>query len=123
MFARLSRYHMIVPGTRRQENWRSRGQNGIARHCAVVAERKTAALNPRVRGSSPWRRTRTDLVFYRFIVILAVAGGARVGPLWDQTLYGDHLRAGFSGVVACVRPGCRAGSAFSGSFSSLVYGQ
>src|SRR5260370_17393006 len=26
------------------------------------------ALNPRVRGSSPWRRTRSDLVLYPFWV-------------------------------------------------------
>ena len=30
---------------------------------AQLAEQRT--LNPRVRGSSPWRRTRTDLGFYR----------------------------------------------------------
>jgi hypothetical protein len=31
---------------------------------AQLAEQRT--LNPRVRGSSPWRRTRTDLVLYLF---------------------------------------------------------
>src|SRR5258708_25234054 len=46
MFARLSRYYSIASGIRRQRNWRSRGP-----------------LNPRVRGSSPWRRTRTSSHF------------------------------------------------------------
>src|SRR5262249_55561709 len=31
---------------------------------AQLAEQRT--LNPRVRGSSPWRRTRTDLRLFRF---------------------------------------------------------
>src|SRR5215472_9307590 len=34
---------------------------------AQLAEQRT--LNPRVRGSSPWRRTRTDLGFYQSQVI------------------------------------------------------
>jgi hypothetical protein len=34
---------------------------------AQLAEQRT--LNPRVRGSSPWRRTRSDLGLYRFQVI------------------------------------------------------
>ena len=36
---------------------------------AQLAEQRT--LNPRVRGSSPWRRTRTDLGFYKNQVIFS----------------------------------------------------
>ena len=36
---------------------------------AQLAEQRT--LNPRVRGSSPWRRTRTDLGFYENQVIFS----------------------------------------------------
>ena len=36
---------------------------------AQLAEQRT--LNPRVRGSSPWRRTRTDLGFYKLQVIFS----------------------------------------------------
>ena len=58
---------------------------------AQLAEQRT--LNPRVRGSSPWRRTRTDLGFYKsqvfslcpvcpyFVAVLApcLLGGRMVG--------------------------------------------
>src|SRR5579872_2415992 len=59
---------------------------------AQLAEQRT--LNPRVRGSSPWRRTRTDLGFYHsrsflmrpvctgFPAVLApcLLGGRMLGP-------------------------------------------
>ena len=38
---------------------------------AQLAEQRT--LNPRVRGSSPWRRTRSDLGFYKAQVIFFVS--------------------------------------------------
>ena len=61
MLARMSRYRPAPPGTRRQRNRRSHGKNGTIRHYPAVAGRRAAALNSRVRGSSPWRRTRSDL--------------------------------------------------------------
>src|SRR6202161_2830516 len=53
---------------------------------AQLAEQRT--LNPRVRGSSPWRRTRDDLVFHhprsflraRFVPVAAPWLLARAGP-------------------------------------------
>jgi hypothetical protein len=42
LFARLSCYNLAVPGTRRQQNGRSPGQNSTARHYPAVAGRKTA---------------------------------------------------------------------------------
>ncbi len=36
------------------------------RLCRRCVQGAAAALNPRVRGSSPWRRTRSDLVFLSF---------------------------------------------------------
>jgi hypothetical protein len=61
---------------------------------AQLAEQRT--LNPRVRGSSPWRRTRSDLGFYQFQVIFmcpvcpgflpmlapCLLGGRMLGPGW-----------------------------------------
>src|SRR6266851_572937 len=60
---------------------------------AQLAEQRT--LNPRVRGSSPWRRTRPDLVLYPGRLSWPVPGGTRVGPVWDQAL-----------MVMVSRPGC-----------------
>src|SRR5271157_6598322 len=64
---------------------------------ALVNRTEQRTLNPRVRGSSPWRRTRTDLGFTRFVfpregrfsamfaprLLVSrdlVAAGASVGP-------------------------------------------
>ena len=47
------------------------------------------ALNPRVRGSSPWRRTRCDLVFSSFP---SSAGRAGIGRGWPG--YGAGVSAG-----------------------------
>ena len=57
-------------------------------HGSCAASRTAAALNPRVRGSSPWRRTRTDLGFYysrsffrvRFVPMAAPWLLARMDP-------------------------------------------
>ena len=48
---------------------------------AQLAEQRT--LNPRVRGSSPWRRTRSDLGFYR-----------------SRSFFMRPVCPGFSGVLA-----------------------
>src|SRR5207248_9724550 len=44
---------------------------------AQLAEQRT--LNPRVRGSSPWRRTRPDLVFYHLLRLQ--------NDLWTPKIY------------------------------------
>jgi len=46
VFARMSRYGLAVPGTRRQRNGRSHGQNGTARHDPAVAGHGAAGGPP-----------------------------------------------------------------------------
>jgi len=46
----------------------------------VTLPRGVAALNPRVRGSSPWRRTRTDLGFYHSRSLFLILCGAGLRP-------------------------------------------
>ena len=83
MFARLSRHHLTAPGISRQLDWRSRGQNGTARHCPVVAGRKSRGLlvrgfGVRVPGGAP---VLTWLFCYPFTLV----GGrfpAVVAPRW-----------------------------------------
>ena len=76
MFARISRYYLTVPGISRQRNRRSRGQNGTARHYP--------ALNPRVRGSSPWRRTRSDLGLCSVSASAVILCGAGLRSSWGR---------------------------------------
>jgi len=42
-------------------------------------------LNPRVRGSSPWRRTRPDLELYPRRLPMLIVRGARLGPSWGPS--------------------------------------
>src|SRR5271169_3042366 len=69
---------------------------------AQLAEQRT--LNPRVRGSSPWRRTGTDLGLYPFPAATLILRGAGLRPSWghcDQLLF--EYAGGMSG------PGSGAG--------------
>src|SRR5271166_1629006 len=45
------------------------------------------ALNPRVRGSSPWRRTRSDLGFYRSRSLFLILCGAALRPAWGREMF------------------------------------
>ena len=69
MFARMSRYGPVAAGTRRDRILRGTAYSGTSRHVlALVGTGKLVeqqTLNLRVRGSSPWRRTHSDLGFYR----------------------------------------------------------
>ena len=49
---------------------------------AQLAEQRT--LNPRVRGSSPWRRTRSDLGFYHLRAYVMILCGAGLRPSWGH---------------------------------------
>ena len=86
-------------GTARQRpsshGTRPRGQpyrlarRGTWRHMMIRGKgvkSNRAALNPRVRGSSPWRRTRPDLGFYLFRPLVLILRGAGLGPSWGRHL-------------------------------------
>ena len=72
MFARMSRYPPAARGIHSPLWIQATAQNGTSRQVPGICrpqfreknriEKRT--LNPRVRGSSPWRRTRFDLGFY-----------------------------------------------------------
>ena len=70
MFARMSRYGPVTGGTTRHPVSRFAVQPGRSQHfpalsdTAYTAEQRT--LNLRVRGSSPWRRTHSELGLYPF---------------------------------------------------------
>jgi hypothetical protein len=70
MVARMPRYASAASGIRSAQRIPANGQNSSSRHVLSFfdssSERRieqSSALNPRVRGSSPWRRTRSDLGF------------------------------------------------------------
>jgi hypothetical protein len=70
MFARLSRSNPVAGGTTRHQdrvncNVSPQSAGSIMKSQLVATGNRTEqrTLNPRVRGSSPWRRTRSDLVF------------------------------------------------------------
>jgi hypothetical protein len=82
---------------------------------AQLAEQRT--LNPRVRGSSPWRRTRTDLGFNRsrsFLLILRGAGlrssrgrpplAAGTPARTADRLLGQHTRTADTRIRHCSSP-------------------
>jgi len=75
---------------------------GIRRWTFGYAEQRT--LNPRVRGSSPWRRTRTDLGLYLF----------RAAPRWPFLGHGGSMLARELGPS---RPGLVTFGAGRGSLS------
>jgi hypothetical protein len=71
MVARMPRYAPAASGVRSTPRIPASGQNGSSRHVLALYDsssrriiEQSSALNPRVRGSSPWRRTRFDLGFY-----------------------------------------------------------
>ena len=68
--ARMSRYSPAEPGTPIPQPRLAPAQNDTSRHYLIqfsqINRMQELTLNPRVRDSSPWRRTRTDLGFYRF---------------------------------------------------------
>jgi hypothetical protein len=55
VLARKRRYAPVASGTRSPADSRPSAQHGTSRHSLINS------LNLRVRGSSPWRRTRSDL--------------------------------------------------------------
>jgi hypothetical protein len=72
LFARMPRYHPSAPGTGRQR--------------IEVKSARNGSLNPRVRGSSPWRRTRPDL---GFLLVWRFCCGGGMGRGWPG--YGRRL--------------------------------
>jgi hypothetical protein len=62
---------------------------------AQLAEQRT--LNPRVRGSSPWRRTRTDLGFHRSRLFLCVRFVPMSAPC--SLVSYDQVAAGLSNLA------------------------
>ncbi len=81
VFAQMSRYATVSAGTRRQQVLSGAAQSGTSWHVPALADTgkydragkltEQRTLNPRVRGSSPWRRTRTDLGIYKNQVIFS----------------------------------------------------
>jgi hypothetical protein len=68
---------------------------------AQLAEQRT--LNPRVRGSSPWRRTRDDLGFYRFQGHFYVSGLSRFPvPACSLLARRSDVRAGLARPVGSI---------------------
>ena len=79
MFARMSRYHAVA---------RVSGRHSASGGCHYLASMlKDAALNPRVRGSSPWWRTRSDLGFYRSRSLFLILCGAALRPAWGREMF------------------------------------
>jgi hypothetical protein len=84
---------------------------------AQLAEQRT--LNPRVRGSSPWRRTRSDLGFYRprsfFSCPFCPLGCSVVarahGPSNPGLVKNGASGAWRGGIRPRTAPPCRAGAA------------
>ena len=72
--------------------------------CSMFARTPRRTLNPQVRGSSPWRRTRDDLGFHRSRSFLYVRSGAVSRPCL---------------LAACSAVGCW-GRGGSSSFDGLV---
>jgi hypothetical protein len=68
VLARMSRYGPAVPGTLAPQTRSAPVRTGTSRHCPIrfikINRIQERTLNPRVRGSSPWQRTRYDLGFY-----------------------------------------------------------
>jgi hypothetical protein len=105
MFARMSRYRPAAPGIRRPavdacdrtgrqvtvdsgtSRYQFRGKNRM--------EQRT--LNPRVRGSSPWRRTRTDLGFHCSRSFLCARFVPMLAPCW--LVSHDRVAAGLSNLA------------------------
>ena len=71
------------PGTPRQ-HLASAALRGFRRPDKMAAP---GALNPRVRGSSPWRRTRDDLGFYRSRSLFLILCGAALRPAWGREMF------------------------------------
>ena len=75
---------------------------------AQLAEQRT--LNPRVRGSSPWRRTRTDLGFCRsrsfFMCPFCPRGGSVFARKSGPGRHGLVKKRPRSGRAGCRRPPC-----------------
>jgi hypothetical protein len=64
MFARTSRHYSAAPVRGGSEISGAAEKTAWAGIVRWQANSKQSALNPRVRGSSPWRRTRSELVFF-----------------------------------------------------------
>ncbi len=64
-------------------------------------------LNPRVRGSSPWRRTRPDLVLYPRRALMLILCGAGLRPSWGRRHQLARARSGFvlaTGQAGSIQP-------------------
>jgi hypothetical protein len=94
VLARKRRYAPVASGTRSPADSRPSAQHGTSRHSLINS------LNLRVRGSSPWRRTRSDLGFLR--VFDPISGGVsdRFVPL-----VAPRLLIGRVSVAIMPRPG------------------
>jgi hypothetical protein len=75
-----------------------------------------ATLNPRVRGSSPWRRTRTDLGFSSIQVIFMCPFCPHVGSMFAR-----ELGPGRGGLVQSGRIRARAGPTAPEPAKPMVY--
>jgi hypothetical protein len=82
---------------------------------AQLAEQRT--LNPRVRGSSPWRRTRTDLGFYKDQVVFSCPFCPHVCSMFARA-HGPSD----PGLVKNGPSGARCGGNRSGAASSRTAG-
>src|SRR5260370_17955650 len=78
--------------------------------CSIFARmsRNVPALNPRVRGSSPWRRTRSDLVLFHLSRLGGAGGMGRGWPGYGRPLRQACSRAAGQGFLSPPRLGaCR----------------
>src|SRR6266550_5426786 len=118
MCARQFQYAMASTGTTRQDRGgtavtgqQKTAPDGAVGYCPVLA---VSSLNPRVRGSSPWRRTRSDLgvlpIRRDARRLLRVLGEQREnvrpgsGPVTVRTGAAGHHRSGaFRGVTGQAR--------------------
>ena len=98
VLARTRQYAPVAPGTRSPAYSRPSAQTGRSRHFLIhfkaINRTEQRTLNPRVRGSSPWRRTRDDLGLYqpRVFFLCPVCPGF-LGML-DPCLLGGRVLAG-----------------------------
>jgi len=114
VLARMSRYGPAVPGTLAPQTRSAPVRTGTSRHCPIrfikINRIQERTLNPRVRGSSPWRRTRSEQALYVPALTFLRAGGTRVGPVWDQPRIEHHRPSvRFFRLMLEARLSCRVG--------------
>ena len=107
MFARMPRYAPAASGIRSESRIPATGQNGSSRHFSAPSGTRSEGnlrteqrtLNPRVRGSSPWRRTCFDLGFHRSRSFLCVRFVPMFAPCLLALLAGAQRAPGFLVVL------------------------